>query len=125
MVLAHLGHEIPEISLRDLCRCDDDGTFQSDAVECAKHYGFVNSYWSFLQLDDLEAELRRGLFPIAYLELSFRYGLHRHAVVVTDMDSEMVEVLDPHTVFGGKRSIERKQFSQAWLAMNGLTILIQ
>lgn len=125
MVLAYLGQELPEMTLRDLCECDDEGTFQSKAVECAKYYGFLDSYWAYVGFDDLEAELKRGLFPIVYVELSSSYGLYKHAVIVTGIDADVVEVLDPHPVFGGERSMERRQFSQGWLAMNGLAILIQ
>jgi ABC-type bacteriocin/lantibiotic exporter with double-glycine peptidase domain len=125
MVLAHLGQELPEMTLRDLCECDDEGTFQSKAVECAKHYGFLDSYWAYIGFDDLEASLKRGLYSVVYLELSSSYGLNKHAVVVTGIDADVVEVLDPHLVFGGERSMEKSQFIQGWLAMNGLTILIQ
>jgi ABC-type bacteriocin/lantibiotic exporter with double-glycine peptidase domain len=125
MVLAHLGQELPEMTLRDLCECDDEGTFQSKAVECAKHYGFLDSYWAYIGFDDLEASLKRGLYSVVYLELSSSYGLNKHAVVVTGIDADVVEVLDPHPVFGGERSMEKSQFIQGWLAMNGLTILIQ
>ena len=122
MVLAHLGHEVPEITLRDLCECDDEGTFHSKAVECAKHYGFVDSYSAYLGFGDLEAQLTRGLFPIVYLELLFSYGLHKHAVVVTSMGADVVEILDPHR---GEWGMQRKQFGQAWVAMKGLTILVE
>lgn len=124
MVLAHLGQELPEMTLRDLCECDDDGTFQSKAIECAKHYGFHNSYWAYVGFDDLEAELKRGLFPIVFLQLSSSYGVNTHAVVVTAIDAEVVEMLDPHPVFGGERTMGKRQFIQNWLPMNGLTILI-
>lgn len=113
------------MTLRDLCECDDEGTFQSKAVECAKHYGFLDSYCAYLGFDELEAELKRGLFPIVYLELSSSYGLHKHAVVVTGIGVEVVDVLDPHAVFGGERSMETSQFLQSWLALKGLTILVQ
>lgn len=122
MVLAYLGQEIPEMTLRDLCECDDEGTSPSKVVECAKYYGFLDSYWAYVGFDDLEAELKRGLFPIVYIELSSRYGLHKHAVVVIAIHADVVEVLDPD---GGERGMERRQFSQGWLAMNGLAILIQ
>jgi ABC-type bacteriocin/lantibiotic exporter with double-glycine peptidase domain len=125
MVLAYLGQELPEITLRDLCECDDEGTVQSKAVECAKHYGYLDSYWAYIGFDDLKAQLKRGLFPIVYVELSSNYGLYRHAVIVTGIEADVVEVLDPHPVFGGERKMERRQFSQDWLAMKGLTILIQ
>jgi ABC-type bacteriocin/lantibiotic exporter with double-glycine peptidase domain len=125
MVLAHLGKELPEISLRELCECDDEGTFQTKAVECAKHYGFLDSCWAYIGFDDLEASLKRGLYPVVYLELSSSYGVSKHAVVVTAIDAEVVEVLDPDPLSGGERSMERWQFSQGWLAMNGLAILIQ
>jgi len=125
MVLAYLGQELPEMTLRDLCECDDEGTFPSKAVECATHYGFVDSYSAYLGIDDLEAELKHGRFPIVYLELSSSYGLYKHAVIVTGIDADVVEVLDPDRVFGGERSMERRQFSQGWLAMNGLAILIK
>lgn len=72
----------------------------------------------------MKAELKRGLFPIVFLQLSSSYGVNKHAVVVTAIDADVVEVLDPHPVFGGERSIEKAQFTQDWLAMNGLTILI-
>jgi ABC-type bacteriocin/lantibiotic exporter with double-glycine peptidase domain len=125
MVLAYLGQELPEITLRDMCECDDEGTFQSKAVECARHYGFVDSYSAYLGIDDLEAALKQGRFPIVYLELSSSYGLYKHAVVVTQIEVDVIEVLDPHQVFGGERRMAKSLFVQAWLAMNGLAILIQ
>ena len=125
MVLASLGHEVPEITLRQLCECDDEGTAKSRAVECARHYGFVDSFSAYLHLEELQGELARGLYPIVYLQLVFGDLRFQHAVVVTEVSSAEVRVLDPHQVFGGERELSHDDFNRAWRAMNGLTIVIQ
>src|SRR2546428_6412429 len=56
VLVASLGHEVPEITLRQLCECDDEGTTKSKAVDCAKHYGFVELFSAYLHLEELEAE---------------------------------------------------------------------
>ena len=125
VLVASLGHEVPEITLRQLCECDDEGTTKSKAVDCAKHYGFVELFSAYLHLEELEAELARGLYPIVYLQPSLSSAQDQHAVVVTEIAPDLVHVLDPHPLFGGERDLKKEDFNRAWRSMNGLTILVQ
>jgi ABC-type bacteriocin/lantibiotic exporter with double-glycine peptidase domain len=124
MVLSVLGHDVPEITLRQLCECEDDGTSASKVIECVKSFGLVNSFIAYLNRAELEFELERGLFPIVYVQIP-QGQASPHAVVVTDVDSERVEVLDPDRFYGGERNIAKEEFYRLWRETGGLTILIE
>ena len=115
----------PEITLRQLCECDDEGTRKSKAVECAKQYGFLDSFWAYLRFEELESELSRGLYPIVYLQQSASSTGFQHAVVVAEIGIEQIQVLDPHPIFGGENGMAKDEFNRAWRGTSGLTILVQ
>lgn len=125
MVLAYLGHEVPEITLRQLCECDDEGTRKSKAIECAKQFGFLDSFSAYLHLEELKAELDRGLFPIVYLQPSETSPRDHHSVVVVEIVADLVFVLDPHWLLGGEHDLKAEDFNRAWRATNGLTLIIE
>lgn len=125
MVLASLGREVPEITLRQMCECDDEGTSISKAVECAKRYGFIGSFRAYLHFEELRAELERGRFPVVYLQPTSVVPQDLHSVVVTDIRADQVLVLDPHNLFGGSIELDREDFTRQWQAINGLTIIIE
>lgn len=123
MVLASLGHDIPEIQLRELCECDDEGTSKSKAVECLRNLGFPDSDWGHFRLEDLEEELGQGGHPIVCLE--FSHQPYQHAVVVISITKDHVQVLDPDRLLGGERDLSIQNFIRAWRGTKGLAILIK
>ena len=123
MVLASLGQDVSEVPLRQLCECDDEGTLSWKAIDCAKHYGLVNSFEAYLHLEELSAELGRGKYPVVYLRLF--NPTSQHAVVVIEVESDWVRVLDPRPLMGGERRMKKDDFQRAWNAMNGLTLVIE
>lgn len=95
MVLESYGYVVPEIILRELCECDDSGTFPSKIIEAAKHYGLSRSHLANLLFDELREEIERGLYPIVYLNLSSQQLRHLHSVVVIEIVGNQIHVLDP------------------------------
>lgn len=122
MVLESYGHIVPEIELRQQCECDDEGTFPSKIVEVARQHGLAKSSLEYLQLNELKDEISRRRHPIVYLELTFGQLRYVHSVVVVEIDDEQVHLLDPEI---GERSLTIEDFNRAWLAKNGLTIIIE
>ena len=122
MVLESYGFVVSEIELRQQCECDDEGTYPSKIVEVAKQYGLTKSALAQLQLDALKEELSRGLHPIVYLMLLSGQLRYVHSVVVVEVTEEQVYVLDPEI---GERAFTIEDFSLAWMAKNGLSILIE
>src|SRR5215213_5558053 len=117
MILESYGHAVSEVELRELCACDDEGTYPSKICAVAKHYGLVNSCSLYLHLDDLKEELARGLYPIVYLELVSGQLRYVHSVVVVEITDDQVQVLDPEI---GERAFNIEDFNRAWSAKNGL-----
>ena len=69
--------------------------------------------------------LEEGGFPIVYVDMwPLQGGLsgQYHALVVVDVDSDNVMVLDPRV---GERSLPREDFQEAWAAMRFLTLVIR
>lgn len=120
MVLNSLDCNPPMYELRELCKCDEDGTSSSNAISAVKHYGFENSAIVYLEsIDELNAELLNGLFPIVYLRFSAQ---NSHAVVVVGITKNEISVLDPEI---GERNFDLEQFIECWGGMRGLTIIIE
>lgn len=120
MVLNSLGCKPPMYELRELCKCDKDGTTSSNAILAVKHYGFENSAIVYLEsIDELNIELSNNLFPIVYLRFSAE---NTHAVVVVEIKKNKVSVLDPEI---GERKFDLTIFLEYWLATRGLTIIIE
>jgi ABC-type bacteriocin/lantibiotic exporter with double-glycine peptidase domain len=122
MVLETYGHVVPEITLRQLCECDDEGTIPSKIIEAARHYNLSKSYQANLQFNELQKELARGLHPIVYLKLTINNLRQLHSVVVVEISRDQVHLLDP---FIGARSLSLANFNQAWSQANRITIILE
>ncbi len=106
--------------LRELCKCDEEGTSPKNAIFAIKHYGFENSSIAYLEnIDELKVELSNGLFPIVYLRFDSE---NTHAVVIVKITNKIISVLDPEI---GEREFDLTQFTKFWLGTRGLTILIE
>ena len=120
MVLNSLNCNPPMYELRELCKCDEEGTTPSNAISAIRHYGFENSAIAYLEtIDELKAELLNGLFPIVYIRFSSE---NTHAVVVVEIKRNEVFVLDPEM---GERKFDLAKFLEFWSGTRGLTIMIE
>lgn len=79
MVLASFGLLKTEQELCVLCDCTACGTDAFKLVEAARKLGFTNTRkYNNLTLDELRAELERGLYPIVYVRAAgTRYPISR------------------------------------------------
>lgn len=120
MVLKSFNCNPPMYELRELCKCDEEGTEPSNAISAVKHYGFEKSFVAYLDsLEELAEELSNGLFPVVYLRFSSK---NSHAVVVVRVSSTLVSVLDPEI---GERDFEINEFMEIWSNTRRTTILIE
>ncbi len=118
MVLASYDFEISEFDLRDLCNCDEDGTFPANAVKSAVDLG-VDAYQANLTYEELEDLIRQDITPIVFIRITEQAN-YSHAVVVYKISEEKLFTLDPQI---GEREIEINQFTEIWL--RGLTIVVE
>src|SRR5438128_2301193 len=97
MVLEHLGIVKSEAELRDQCHTDWDGTAPFILVRVAKSLGLDKSESTTLNLEELKAELDRGIFPIVYIKDRLTEGQRpqQHAVVLIEMNQIEAITLDP------------------------------
>jgi len=126
MVLEHLGVVRTEAELRAMT--DSTGVLGGAAlflVDAAKKLGFPNSAKHNLKFQELLWVLSQGHFPIVYIAIRLQPNtpIQSHAVIVTEIGEQGVQILDPvrgeviHTV---------NEFNQMWeLSRRGLTILIE
>jgi ABC-type bacteriocin/lantibiotic exporter with double-glycine peptidase domain len=120
MVLNSLNCNPPMYELRELCKCDEEGTSPGNAISAIKKYGFEYSAVVYLEnIDELKVELSNGFFPIVYLRIS---ETDSHSVVVVKISKNKVSVLDPQF---GERDFDLTQFVEFWSATRGLTLLIE
>jgi ABC-type bacteriocin/lantibiotic exporter with double-glycine peptidase domain len=123
MVLASRGMQRSEVELRALCDCTPFGTEALNAVDAARQLGFAGTGKHTLSFDELDAQVRRGLYPIAFVNTLPIDGIFAgHAVVVTAIDQSRVSVYDP---LHGERHFSRATFESAWAIMHHLAILVQ
>jgi ABC-type bacteriocin/lantibiotic exporter with double-glycine peptidase domain len=123
MVIASFGQDVSEAELRRLCDCTFDGTSALKAVDAARRLGFINTTKQTLTIEELEAVVVNGLFPIVFVDLTpIDGGYQAHAFVVTDMNQFSIKVLDPAS---GERLIPRDVFYLAWKLRRRLTILVE
>jgi ABC-type bacteriocin/lantibiotic exporter with double-glycine peptidase domain len=123
MVLASLGIQRSEAALRALCDCTPLGTEALKAVDAARQLGCSGTGKHTLSCDELEAQVRRGLYPIAFVNTLPIDGIRAgHALVVMAIDQRRVSVYDP---LHGERSLPRATFESAWAMMHNLVILVQ
>lgn len=96
MVLATKGYLVSEAELRKRCDCTFLGTDALTAVDALRVMGFSNSSKCTLRLTELIMELNAGFYPIVFLNLLPIDGVNDpHAMVVTAVDDDSVNVYDP------------------------------
>lgn len=123
MVLASFGRELSEAALRALCDCTPFGTEALKAVDAVRQLGFPATGKHTLSLDELEAQVRQGLYPIVFVNTLPIDGItDGHALVVVGIEQTDVAVYDP---LHGERHLPRATFASAWAILHNLTILIQ
>jgi hypothetical protein len=122
-VLASFGRELSEAVLCALCDCTPFGTEAIKAVDAVRQLGFPATGKHTLSLDELEAQVRQGLYPIAFVNTLPIDGItDGHALVVVGIEQADVTVYDP---LHGERHLPRATVASAWAMMHNLTILIQ
>ena len=123
MVLASLGIARSESELRALCDFTPFGTEALNAVDTARQLGFPGTGKYTLSPDELETQVRHGLYPIVFVNTLPIDGLPgSHALVVIAIDPARVAVYDP---LHGERDLSRATFESAWAMMHGLTLLVR
>lgn len=106
MVLAELGHALPEAEIRLRCDHSSLGMRLNQVAEGLADLHVVVKYETDLGLDDLRDEVRAGVTPIVGIDLRAVEGLFAfHAVVVLEITAEQVTVHDP--LVSGRFSIDR------------------
>jgi Peptidase C39 family len=108
-----------------LCDCTAWGTDAFKLVEAARKLDFTNTRkYNNLTLDELKAELDRGLYPIVYVraQLAPDTPFQEHAIVVTEIINDEVRILDPKR---GEMSFLQTDFLREWGLMRQLTILVE
>lgn len=124
MVLEYLGVSKSEDELRVLCDCTALATRAGSAVEAARLLGFNGTRKHNLDIDVLEVQLKKGLYPIAFIAARLRSDSRpgEHAVVVIEVDKDEVSLLDP---VRGEITLSREEFQSEWDYMRRLAILIE
>lgn len=123
MVLGSFGLELVEAELRTLCDCTPFGTEALKAVDAVRQLGFAQTVKHTLSAHELEVQVRRGAYPIAFVNTLPIDGIKGgHAVVVVDMDQDGVLVYDP---LRGERLLPHTTFDTAWAMMHNVAILVQ
>ena len=128
MVLAAYGREFSEAELRPLCKYEEaEGTSPSETLQAVKQLGFSKSSLSRLDLDELQVELARGLYPIAFVEIKAGIFRGKHAVVVIEIANNKVKLLDPlmRREQDGRRELALEDFQRMWAAKNNQTLLVE
>lgn len=114
MVLAQLGQNFSEGRLAEVLASYEFGTPASHVTKLSK-LGYTVTY-DALSFAEIEAALRQGHFPIAFVRADFLPWSNFtgfHAVVVVGVEGEMVYLHDP-AENEGYSPIERDGFLMAW-----------
>ena len=123
MVLASLGHEVTEATLRTLCDCTVFGTEALKAVDAMRQLGFTSTMKQTCAMEDLRQQLQGGHWPIVFVNtLPITGQRNAHAVVVVEVGSAQLTVYDP---LDGERVLPQAPFLTAWAMMHNLALLIQ
>jgi ABC-type bacteriocin/lantibiotic exporter with double-glycine peptidase domain len=124
MVLASFDVIKTEQELCVLCDSTACGTDAFKLVEAARSLGFTDTRKYNLTLDELKAELDRGLYPIVYVrtQLTPDIPFQEHAIVVTEITKGEVRILDPTR---GEMPLLQTEFLVEWELMRRLTILVE
>jgi ABC-type bacteriocin/lantibiotic exporter with double-glycine peptidase domain len=100
MVLAHHGIDKSEDDLIYACNCDQQGTSPDSLVAAAKELGFIRSSRDRPSVQELKLFLSEGCYPIVWIATETL----QHALVLIEIQPEIVWVLDPASQ-EGERSI--------------------
>ena len=85
--------------------------------------GFRDTGKHPLSIDELAAQIYRGLFPIVFVNTLPSDGIPGgHALVVVGLDLTDVTVYDS---LYGERDLPRATFENAWAMLQNLTLLMQ
>jgi ABC-type bacteriocin/lantibiotic exporter with double-glycine peptidase domain len=123
MVLASLGHEVAEATLRTLCDCTVFETEALKAVDAMLQFGFPGTTKQPCTLEDLRQQLHDGHWPIVFVNTVPIMGQRNaHALVVVEVDPSQLTVYDP---LDGERILPQATLLTAWAMMHSLAILIQ
>lgn len=123
MIFSSFDFEIEEAELRDACDCTRLGTDALQAVDVARRLGFPGTSKHTLDLEELAGLIRVGVFPIAFVSLMPISALREtHALVVTGLGEDFVEVLDPAI---GARVFSLDVFNIAWGMRHYLAIIVE
>jgi ABC-type bacteriocin/lantibiotic exporter with double-glycine peptidase domain len=123
MVLAHLGREVTEATVRTVCDCTVFGTEALKAVDAMRQLGFRGTTKQTCTLEELRELVLRGQWPIVFVNtLPITGERNAHAVVVVEVASAQLTVYDP---LDGERGLSQATFLTAWAMMHNLTLLIQ
>lgn len=125
MVLAHYGLQVEEAELEALCQTTEEGTTAINLVRAAESLGRHAAVGEG-DVDLLRSAVSTNLPPLVYLHTgslpdAFDFeGIH--AVVVTDMGTNVVRVNDPWV--GANLAIPLPEFLDAWRRVFYLVVLI-
>ncbi|MEW5767288.1 MAG: cysteine peptidase family C39 domain-containing protein [bacterium] len=121
MILSFYGIEEDEKTLRNRCGTTELGTYAQNIAACAQDFGFQASAAS-LDVARLKDLLRRGIFPIVYVNVfPLEQIFCTHAMVIEHITESEVLVLDP---MDGRRLLSIKKFQKAWEMTGHLAIVI-
>jgi ATP-binding cassette, subfamily B, bacterial len=112
MVMASLGIQVDEATLRVCCETDPKGTASTATILCALSYGLYAFETSNASWSELVHWIEQNVYPIVYINLfplDMVWGLH--AVVVEAITKDTVIFLDPLV---GRRQATLAPFEQAW-----------
>jgi ABC-type bacteriocin/lantibiotic exporter with double-glycine peptidase domain len=122
MVLASLGHEVTEATMRTRCDCTVFGTEALKAVDAMRQVGFPGTTKQTCTLEDLRQQLHEGYWPIVFVNtLPITGQRNAHAVVVVEVEPAQLTVYDP---LDGERLLPQATFLTAWAMMHNLALLI-
>ncbi len=123
MVMAHLGITVAkESDLYECCQTSPIGTHADGIVACARHHGLNANHFRHCQPNDLQSWLLAGLYPITLINtypLIARWCMH--AVVLTGIENDIVQFLDPAR---GEQQAPAVAFLQAWQMNANRVILV-
>jgi ABC-type bacteriocin/lantibiotic exporter with double-glycine peptidase domain len=120
MVLAYHGVYKSEDDLIYACDCDQQGTGPDGVVEAAKELGFGRTSRDRPGIQELTSIVREGYYPIVWMATEAQ----QHAVVLIDVHSEFVHVLDP-ALKQGDRHIPLEVFVEQRELARRLTVIVR
>ena len=112
MVLAHLGREVTEATVRTVCDCTVFGTEALKAVDAMRQLGFPGTTKQTCTLEELCTLVLGGQWPIVFVNtLPITGERNAHAVAVVEVESAQLTVYDP---LDAERVLPQATFLTAW-----------